>query len=170
MSLEGLFYRSVEDVEMTVNLANCLDSAGIRTIGELAMMTKDQIEALTFLPEGETEPIPLHKRGLKEVEKILKGFEVELGLQIPPEVLETLRRDAERLKEQRTRLQARYEELRAKLPQRTERTPSPLVLELNRKVVETAPARTAETLPQLRASIQYWEGKVASMEKRLGQS
>ena len=173
MTLEALFYRSVEEVEMTVNLANCLHSAGIRTIGELAMKTKEQIEALTFLPEGETEPVPLHKRGLKEVEKILKGFEVGLGLQIPAEVLETLRKDADRLQEQRTRLQARYEELRAKLPQRTERTPSPLVLELNRRVVESvkeSPAAPTETLPQLRSSVQYWEGKVASLEKRLAQS
>jgi hypothetical protein len=173
MTLEALFYRSVEEFEMTVNLANCLGSAGIRTIGELAMKTKEEIEALAYVPEGEKEPVPIHKKGLKEVEKILKGFEIGLGLQVPPDVFETLRKDAERLREQRTRLQSRYEELRSQLPRRTERTPSPLVLELNRKVVESvqeAPAPPTETLPQLRSSIQYWEGKVASMEKRLGQS
>ena len=173
MSLEGLFYRSVEEFEMTVNLANCLSSAGIRTIGELAMKTKEQIEAMSFVPEGEKEPVPIHKKGLREVEKILKSLEVGLGLQVPPEVFETLRKDAERLREQRTRRQARYEELRAKLPRRTERTPSPLVMELNRKVVETvqqSPEPPSETLPQLRSSVQYWEGKVASLEKRLGQS
>ncbi len=173
MTLEGLFYRSVEEVEMTVNLANCLSSAGIRTIGELAMKTKEEIEALSFIPEGEKEAVPLHKKGLREVEKILKTFQVGVGLQVPPEVLETLRKDADRLKEQRARLQARYEELRAKLPRRVEGTPSPLVMELNRKIVESvkeAPPPPAETLPQLRASIQYWEGKVASLEKRLSQS
>ena len=169
MSLEALFYRSVEEFEMTVNLANCLSSAGIRTIGDLAMKTREEIEALTFLPEGETEPVPLHKKGLREVETILKEFEVGLGLQIPPDVFETLRKDTERLREQRTRLKSRYEELHAKLPRRTEGTPSPLVLELNRKVVE-APAPPTETLPQLRSSIQYWEGKVSSLEKRLAQS
>jgi len=170
MALEALFYRSVQEFEMTVNLANCLSTAGIRTIGELAMKTKEEIEALTFLPEGETDPVPIHKKGLKEVEKILKEFEVAPGLQIPPDVLETLRKDAERLQEQRARLQARYEELRAKLPRRTEGTPSPLVQELNRKVVDAVKESPAETLPQLRSSIQYWEGKVASLEKRLSQS
>jgi hypothetical protein len=173
MSLEALFYRSVEEVELTVNLANCLSSAGIRTIGELAMKTREEIEALSFVPEGEKDPVPLHKKGLREVEKILKTFKIELGLQVPPEVLDTLRKDADRLKEQRTRLQSRYEELRSKLPRRVEGTPSPLVLELNRKIVEgvrEAPAPPSETLPQLRSSIQYWEGKVSSLEKRLSQS
>ena len=69
MSLEALFYRSIDEFEMTVNLANCLSSAGIRTIGELAMKTPEEIEALSFVPDGEKEPVPIHKKGLREVEK-----------------------------------------------------------------------------------------------------
>lgn len=170
MSLDGLFYRLVDEFEMTVNLANCLHAAGLRTVGDLAQKTREELQALTFTPEGETTPVKLHKGGLKEIEKILKEMKVGFGTTIPQEVFDKLRDDRARMEEQRARLQARYEELRSKLPKRAESPATPLVEALGLAIVKDAPARPAETLADLASSLQYWDGKVASLERRLGQS
>lgn len=173
MSLEELFYRLVDEFEMTVNLANCLHGAGIRTVGDLAQKTREELQGLSFIPEGETEPVKLHKGGLKEIEKILKEVRVGFGTKVPPEVFDKLRDDRARLEERRSKLQAKYEELRAKLPTRAESPVHPIVDALNRKLAEVAketPVPPPETLPDLKSSVEYWEGKVASLERRLRQS
>lgn len=170
MALDDLFYRPVTEFEMTVNLANCLENARIRTVGDLAQKTKEEIQALSFIPEDGGKPVKLHKGGLKEVEKILKECKVGLGLKIPQDVFDRLQADRARLQERRSALQARYEELRARLPQRAETPPHPLLESLNLRtaqVVTASPPPPAETLPDLKSSVQYWEGKVASLERRL---
>jgi hypothetical protein len=169
MRLEELFYRSVTEFEMTVNLANCLHGAGIRTVGDLIQRTREQLQALSFVPEGETAPVKLHKGGLKEIEKILKEVKADFGTAIPQEVFDRLRDDRAVMEAKRSALQARYEELRQKLPQRAETPVTPLVEALNR-IAREAPAPRAETLPDLKSSLEYWEGKVASLERRLRQS
>lgn len=173
MPLEELFYRLVDEFEMTVNLSNCLHEAGLRTVGDLAQKTREELQGLSFIPEGETAPVKLHKGGLKEIEKILKEVKVGFGLQVPPEVFDKLREDRTRLEGQRSKLQAKYEELRSRLPARAEAPAHPLIDALNRKLAEVAretPAPPAETLPDLKSSVAYWEGKVASLERRLRQS
>lgn len=166
MRLEELFYRAVTEFEMTVNLANCLAEAGIRTVGDLAQRTKEEVQGLSFIPEGEKKPITLHKGGLKEVEKILKECKVAFGLKVPAEVFDQLRADRARMEEERAKLQAQYEEMRTKLPKRADSPVTPLVEALNR-ITQQPPAPPAETLPDLKASLDYWHGKVASLERRL---
>ncbi len=76
---ENLF-RSVEELELSVRSANCLQNANIRLIGELVQKT--EAEMLKTKNFG--------RKSLKEIKEILADMGLSLGMKIPnwPEMLE----------------------------------------------------------------------------------
>ena len=76
---ENLF-RSVDELELSVRSANCLQNANIRLIGELVQKT--EAEMLKTKNFG--------RKSLKEIKEILSDMGLSLGMKIPnwPEMLE----------------------------------------------------------------------------------
>jgi DNA-directed RNA polymerase subunit alpha len=76
---ENLF-RSVDELELSVRSANCLQNANIRLIGELVQKTES--EMLKTKNFG--------RKSLKEIKEILSDMGLSLGMKIPnwPEMLE----------------------------------------------------------------------------------
>jgi DNA-directed RNA polymerase subunit alpha len=70
--------RNVDDLELSVRSANCLKSAGIRTIADL--VRKEEAEMLKYHNFG--------KKSLVEIENLLHGMGLDLASEIEPEILE----------------------------------------------------------------------------------
>jgi len=67
----GLF-RSVEEIELSVRSANCLQNANIRLIGELVQ--KSEAEMLKTKNFG--------RKSLNEIKEVLAGMDLELGMRL----------------------------------------------------------------------------------------
>ena len=81
-------YKSVDDLELSVRSANCLQNANIRFIGELAQRT--EAEMLKTKNVG--------RKSLNEIKETLQSLGLSLGMTI--ENLAS-RKDLERMREQR---------------------------------------------------------------------
>ncbi len=68
---------SVNEIELSVRAANCLNNANILTVGELAQKT--QAEMLKYRNFG--------KKSLQEIENKLKELGLSLGMKIDPDLL-----------------------------------------------------------------------------------
>jgi DNA-directed RNA polymerase subunit alpha len=76
---ENLF-RSVEELELSVRSANCLQNANIQLIGELVQRSEqDMLKTKNF-----------GRKSLKEIKEILSGMGLSLGMKIDnwPQLLE----------------------------------------------------------------------------------
>ena len=70
--------RSVEELELSVRSANCLKTAGIKTIADLVQ--KKEAEMLKYHNFG--------KKSLIEIQNLLQGMGLKLAIELPPEILE----------------------------------------------------------------------------------
>ena len=75
-----LLNTSVNEIELSVRAANCLNNANITTLGHLAM--KSESEMLKYRNFG--------KKSLTEIKEKLKEYELALGEKIDPSLLDTL--------------------------------------------------------------------------------
>ena len=75
-----LLNTSVNEIELSVRAANCLNNANITTLGHLAM--KSESEMLKYRNFG--------KKSLTEIKEKLKEYELSLGEKIDSTLLETL--------------------------------------------------------------------------------
>ncbi len=65
-------YRSIEDLDLSVRSANCLQNAQIRYIGELVQRSEaDMLKTKNF-----------GRKSLKEIKQVLEELELELGMRI----------------------------------------------------------------------------------------
>lgn len=71
--IERLLAMSINEIELSVRSANCITSAGIKTIGDLAQ--KSEAEMLKFRNFG--------KKSLNEIKSILAGMGLTLGMSLP---------------------------------------------------------------------------------------
>jgi DNA-directed RNA polymerase subunit alpha len=69
---------SVNEIELSVRAANCLNNANITTVGQLAM--KSEQEMLKYRNFG--------KKSLNEIKEKLTGLNLTLGMNIDPALLE----------------------------------------------------------------------------------
>ena len=69
---------SVNEIELSVRAANCLNNANITTVGELAL--KSEAEMLKYRNFG--------KKSLNEIKDKLKEMGLGLGFKFDPELLE----------------------------------------------------------------------------------
>jgi len=76
--LKKLLNMSVNEIELSVRAANCLNNANITTVGQLAMKT--EAEMLKYRNFG--------KKSLNEIKDKLSGLGLSLGMNIDPELLE----------------------------------------------------------------------------------
>ena len=76
--LRKLLNMSVNEIELSVRAANCLNNAGITTIGQLAMKTEQ--EMLKYRNFG--------KKSLNEIKEKLKALGLSLGMKFDPDLLE----------------------------------------------------------------------------------
>jgi DNA-directed RNA polymerase subunit alpha len=76
--LKKLLNMSVNEIEMSVRAANCLNNANITTVGQLAM--KSEQEMLKYRNFG--------KKSLNEIKEKLTGLNLTLGMNIDPALLE----------------------------------------------------------------------------------
>ncbi|MCX6356983.1 MAG: DNA-directed RNA polymerase subunit alpha [Candidatus Aureabacteria bacterium] len=72
--IERLLGMSINEIELSVRAANCINAANIKTIGDLVQ--KDEVEMLKFKNFG--------KKSLNEIKAILTGMGLSLGMQLPP--------------------------------------------------------------------------------------
>jgi DNA-directed RNA polymerase subunit alpha len=77
--LKKLLNMSVNEIELSVRAANCLNNANITTVGQLAMKT--EAEMLKYRNFG--------KKSLNEIKDKLAGLGLSLGMNIDPALLET---------------------------------------------------------------------------------
>ena len=77
--LKKLLNMSVNEIELSVRAANCLNNANITTVGQLAM--KSEQEMLKYRNFG--------KKSLNEIKEKLTGLNLTLGMNIDPALLET---------------------------------------------------------------------------------
>jgi DNA-directed RNA polymerase subunit alpha len=75
---------SVNEIELSVRAANCLNNANITTVGQLAMKTEQ--EMLKYRNFG--------KKSLNEIKEKLAGLGLSLGMNIDPAYLETGKEEA----------------------------------------------------------------------------
>ncbi len=75
--LEKLLSMSINEIELSVRSANCIESASIKTIGELVQKT--EAEMLKYRNFG--------KKSLNEIKEILAGMGLSLGMKLPIEAL-----------------------------------------------------------------------------------
>src|SRR4029077_21208702 len=87
--LKKLLNMSVNEIELSVRAANCLNNANITTVGQLAMKT--EAEMLKYRNFG--------KKSLNEIKDKLAGLGLSLGMNIDPELLEPPKEDANILTE-----------------------------------------------------------------------
>ena len=76
--LKKLLNMSVNEIELSVRAANCLNNANITTVGKLAM--KSEQEMLKYRNFG--------KKSLNEIKEKLTGLNLTLGMNIDPALLE----------------------------------------------------------------------------------
>ena len=76
--LKKLLNMSVNEIELSVRAANCLNNANITTVGQLAM--KSEQEMLKYRNFG--------KKSLNEIKEKLAALGLTLGMQFEPELLE----------------------------------------------------------------------------------
>jgi DNA-directed RNA polymerase subunit alpha len=69
---------SVNEIELSVRAANCLNNANITTVGQLAMKT--EAEMLKYRNFG--------KKSLNEIKEKLASLGLSLGMNIDPAMLE----------------------------------------------------------------------------------
>jgi DNA-directed RNA polymerase subunit alpha len=70
---------SVNEIELSVRAANCLNNANITTVGELAMKT--EADMLKYRNFG--------KKSLNEIKDKLTELGLSLGYKVDPELLES---------------------------------------------------------------------------------
>ena len=70
---------SVNEIELSVRAANCLNNANITTVGQLALKT--EAEMLKYRNFG--------KKSLNEIKDKLQELGLALGMQIDPALLDT---------------------------------------------------------------------------------
>ena len=76
--MKKLLGMSVNEIELSVRAANCLNNANITTVGQLAM--KSEQEMLKYRNFG--------KKSLNEIKEKLTGLGLSLGMTFEPELLE----------------------------------------------------------------------------------
>src|SRR5205807_8505253 len=76
--LKKLLNMSVNEIELSVRAANCLNNANITTVGQLAM--KSEQEMLKYRNFG--------KKSLNEIKEKLAGLGLALGMTFEPDLLE----------------------------------------------------------------------------------
>jgi DNA-directed RNA polymerase subunit alpha len=77
--LKKLLNMSVNEIELSVRAANCLNNANITTVGQLAM--KSEQEMLKYRNFG--------KKSLNEIKDKLQALGLTLGMTFEPDLLET---------------------------------------------------------------------------------
>jgi len=82
--LKKLLNMSVNEIELSVRAANCLNNANITTVGQLAMKTEQ--EMLKYRNFG--------KKSLNEIKEKLQALGLTLGMSFEPELLEAPREEA----------------------------------------------------------------------------
>ncbi len=82
--LKKLLNMSVNEIELSVRAANCLNNANITTVGQLAMKTEQ--EMLKYRNFG--------KKSLNEIKEKLTGLGLALGMTFEPGLLENPKEDA----------------------------------------------------------------------------
>jgi len=75
---------SVNEIELSVRAANCLNNANITTVGQLAM--KSEQEMLKYRNFG--------KKSLNEIKDKLTSLNLNLGMTFEPELLDSPKDDA----------------------------------------------------------------------------
>jgi DNA-directed RNA polymerase subunit alpha len=78
LKMRKLLNMSVNEIELSVRAANCLNNANITTVGQLAM--KSEQEMLKYRNFG--------KKSLNEIKDKLTGLGLSLGMTFEPEMLE----------------------------------------------------------------------------------
>ena len=81
--LKKLLNMSVNEIELSVRAANCLNNANITTVGQLAMKTEQ--EMLKYRNFG--------KKSLNEIKEKLAGLGLTLGMTFEPDLLEAPKED-----------------------------------------------------------------------------
>ncbi len=81
--MRKLLGMSVNEIELSVRAANCLNNANITTVGQLAMKTES--EMLKYRNFG--------KKSLNEIKEKLSGLSLALGMKIEPELLEPVKEE-----------------------------------------------------------------------------
>jgi DNA-directed RNA polymerase subunit alpha len=87
--MKKLLNMSVNEIELSVRAANCLNNANITTVGQLAMKT--EAEMLKYRNFG--------KKSLNEIKDKLAGLGLTLGMNIDPELLEPAKEEAKTVTE-----------------------------------------------------------------------
>ena len=82
--LKKMLNMSVNEIELSVRAANCLNNANITTVGQLAM--KSEAEMLKYRNFG--------KKSLNEIKEKLTGLGLSLGMNIDPALLEAAKEEA----------------------------------------------------------------------------
>ena len=82
--LKKLLNMSVNEIELSVRAANCLNNANITTVGQLAMKTEQ--EMLKYRNFG--------KKSLNEIKEKLAALGLTLGMTFEPDLLEAPKEDA----------------------------------------------------------------------------
>jgi DNA-directed RNA polymerase subunit alpha len=77
--LKKLLNMSVNEIELSVRAANCLNNANITTVGQLAM--KSEAEMLKYRNFG--------KKSLNEIKEKLSELGLSLGMQIDPHLMDS---------------------------------------------------------------------------------
>jgi DNA-directed RNA polymerase subunit alpha len=81
--LKKLYNMSVNEIELSVRAANCLNNANITTVGQLAMKT--EAEMLKYRNFG--------KKSLNEIKEKLTSLNLSLGMNIDPTLLDLPKED-----------------------------------------------------------------------------
>jgi DNA-directed RNA polymerase subunit alpha len=87
--LKKVLNMSVNEIELSVRAANCLNNANITTVGQLAM--KSEQEMLKYRNFG--------KKSLNEIKEKLAALGLQLGMKVDPHLLEAPSSSAEALLE-----------------------------------------------------------------------
>ena len=87
--MKKLLNMSVNEIELSVRAANCLNNANITTVGQLAMKT--EAEMLKYRNFG--------KKSLNEIKDKLAGLGLTLGMNIDPELLEPAKEETKTVTE-----------------------------------------------------------------------
>ena len=82
--LKKMLNMSVNEIELSVRAANCLNNANITTVGQLAL--KSEAEMLKYRNFG--------KKSLNEIKEKLTGLGLSLGMNIDPALLEAAKEEA----------------------------------------------------------------------------
>ena len=85
--LKKLLNRSVNEIELSVRAANCLNNANITTVGQLAMKTEQ--EMLKYRNFG--------KKSLNEIKDKLAALSLTLGMTFEPDLLEGPKEEKSRI-------------------------------------------------------------------------